>query len=69
MFNAKTTFILGAGASWHYGYSTGEELVKKVIQKAAYLCEYLEFSAAASHNVLPDFLERPSPKATGSRLR
>jgi hypothetical protein len=22
-------FILGAGASWHYGYPTGEETVKK----------------------------------------
>jgi hypothetical protein len=35
MFNPnKTVFILGAGASWHYGYPTGEELVKKVIAKA-----------------------------------
>jgi hypothetical protein len=34
MFNAKTVFIIGAGASWHYGYPTGEDLVKRVIDKA-----------------------------------
>src|ERR1700740_919506 len=34
MFKAKTVIILGAGASWHYGYPTGEELVKRVISKA-----------------------------------
>jgi len=37
MFNRKTVFILGAGASWHYGYPTGEELVRKVIAAAASL--------------------------------
>lgn len=30
MFKKKTVFILGAGASWHYGYPTGEDLVGKV---------------------------------------
>ena len=34
MFKKKTVFILGAGASWHYGYPTGEELVQRVAQKA-----------------------------------
>jgi hypothetical protein len=34
MFDAKTVFIIGAGASWHYGYPTGEQLVSQVIQKA-----------------------------------
>lgn len=33
MFKVKTVFILGAGASCHYGYPTGEELVKRVITK------------------------------------
>lgn len=27
MFRVPTVFILGAGASWHDGYPTGEELV------------------------------------------
>jgi hypothetical protein len=35
MFKKKTVFILGAGASWHYGYPTGEELVRMVIEKAS----------------------------------
>jgi len=30
MFSEPTVFILGAGASWHYGYPTGEELVEEV---------------------------------------
>jgi hypothetical protein len=35
MFTKNTVFILGAGASWHYGYPTGEELVRRVLEKAA----------------------------------
>ena len=50
MFKAKTVMMLGAGASWHYGYPTGEELVKRVIDKARtarnYLNDYLGNSAA-----------------------
>lgn len=34
MFLNKTVFILGAGASWHYGYPTGEDLVREVLAKA-----------------------------------
>jgi len=30
MFKNPTVFILGAGASWHYGFPTGEDLVRKV---------------------------------------
>jgi hypothetical protein len=37
MFANKTVFILGAGASWHYSYPTGEDLVTIVIDKAEYL--------------------------------
>jgi hypothetical protein len=50
MFKAKTVIILGAGASWHYGYPTGEELVKRVIGKATtagkYFSDYLSNSSA-----------------------
>jgi hypothetical protein len=35
MFKANTVFILRAGASWRYGYPTGEELVKRA--KGAFL--------------------------------
>ncbi len=63
MFIDPTVFILGAGASWHYGYPTGEELVKKIVQKATYLQKYLEFSAAASNQITPDFLLDTTPPA------
>jgi hypothetical protein len=39
MFKKKTVFILGAGASWHYGYPTGEELVRMVRTKAEYIVQ------------------------------
>lgn len=41
MFRHKTVFILGAGASWHYGYPTGDELVRKVAARAHALSELL----------------------------
>ena len=34
MFNEETVFILGAGASWHYGCPTGEDLVNEIRKKA-----------------------------------
>lgn len=34
MYTRDTVFILGAGASWHYGYPTGEMLIEKIIAKA-----------------------------------
>ena len=34
MFKNETVFVLGAGASWHYGYPTGEGLVDDVIAMA-----------------------------------
>jgi hypothetical protein len=40
MFANKTVFILGAGASWDYGYPTGEDLIKNVIAKARIAVEY-----------------------------
>ena len=43
MFKRKTVFILGAGASWHYGYPTGEELIKKVIEKCDFCAILLRF--------------------------
>ena len=54
MFKAKTVIILGAGASWHYGYPTGEELVKRVLEKARtarkYFTDYSTNSTAPLAN-------------------
>lgn len=33
MFTQPTVLILGAGASWHYGYPTGEDLVEMIVTK------------------------------------
>ena len=40
MFEQETVLVLGAGASWHYGYPTGETLVGDVISLASSLGEY-----------------------------
>jgi len=32
MFNEETLFILGAGASWYYGYPLGKDLITSIIQ-------------------------------------
>jgi hypothetical protein len=59
MFTNKTVFILGAGASWHYGYPTGEDLVQKIISKSAVISEYFQRSAAPQINPLrPDYIAR-----------
>lgn len=40
MYREPTVFLLGAGASWHYGYPTGDELIKRVRNKASALATY-----------------------------
>src|SRR5260370_30374240 len=65
MFDAnRTVFILGAGASWHYGYPTGEELVKRVIQKAHVAREYFTTTLKSPAGGIvhrPNFIKRNSP--------
>src|SRR5262249_28899766 len=57
MFTEPTVFILGAGASWHYGYPTGEELVKKATEKAEALSTYLKNSLHTLNLEWPKFVE------------
>jgi hypothetical protein len=63
----KTVFILGAGASWHYGYPTGEELVKKVIAKArtaaAHFSLVLNNADSGALTIRPNYITRNSPDA------
>jgi hypothetical protein len=64
MFDNPTVFILGAGASWHYGYPTGEELVKKVIQKARLTREYFRTTLNDDAGGIvhrPNYITRNSP--------
>jgi len=42
MFRNDTVFVLGAGASWHYGYPTGEGLIDNVISMAGRLSRHCE---------------------------
>ena len=52
----STVFILGAGASWHYGYPTGETLVEKIIQKASIAARFFEHSLRVANSQRPDYL-------------
>src|SRR5262245_54305569 len=40
MFKKQTVFILVTGASWHYGYPLGEDLVRLVVEEARALATY-----------------------------
>ena len=61
MFKNETVFILGAGASWHYGYPTGDDLVRMVIKKSRELANFsglyreIEIPASAA-SVFPDYI-------------
>ena len=56
MFTEPTVFILGAGASCHYGYPTGEELVRRLVGKCSQAEDYFEHSIAAQVGELPNYL-------------
>jgi hypothetical protein len=40
MFREQTVFVLGAGASWHYGYPTGAQLIADVVDEAGQLADH-----------------------------
>ncbi len=42
MFREPTVFVLGAGASWHYGLPTGEQLARNVIEEAVALRDHYD---------------------------
>jgi hypothetical protein len=57
MFKNSTVFILGAGASWHYGYPTGEDLLKKVIEKSSIAARYFEQAGGTPQAQQPNYLQ------------
>jgi hypothetical protein len=68
MFHQDTVFILGAGASWHYGYPTGEKLVRDVIEEAESLSAHYErwrpygqFLTAHAKNKVTNYGTLPAP--------
>ena len=58
MFDKRTVFILGAGASWHYGYPTGEDLVKRVEERALQLAEFFGVGSQNGSGSVPKFVSR-----------
>ncbi len=58
MFHTPTVFILGAGASWHYGYPTGEDLVPQVVAAAQKLEQFFRYGAAQMSGNFPLFAIR-----------
>jgi hypothetical protein len=69
MFKEPTVFILGAGASWHYGYPTGEDLVKKVIKKADLAADFFDHSFRAQNNLAPAYLKDLMQSGNQSTVR
>lgn len=63
MFDRPTVFILGAGASWHYGYPTGEKLVGDVMKEAAELAGHCERWGSYGQFITDFHLENRSFKA------
>jgi hypothetical protein len=60
MFVNSTVFVLGAGASWHYGYPTGEGLVESVISMADRFSSYCKHRLQSGQTVqiVPKYVEQ-----------
>lgn len=70
MYKEETVFILGAGASWHYGYPTGEELIRLVKEAANRLrdiCDHLRREPSFI-NIPPEYLRKDKNDQTSSAL-
>jgi len=67
MIKERTVFVLGAGASWHYGYPTGEELVTKIIEAAERFANYCDHrvNSGQTIQVIPKYVERHFGAAGG----
>jgi hypothetical protein len=64
MIIKETVFILGAGASWHYGYPTGEQLVKDVMKNSTIAAFFID-SIHTENQHFPNYL---SPIKPGGQL-
>ena len=57
MFTENTVFILGAGASTHYNYPTGEELIRLLITKAKTVLAAIESAPRQGSDTVPRWLK------------
>lgn len=71
MFLNNTVFVLGAGASWHYGYPTGEGLVEGAISVAKRLARYCEARVQCGQVVqlVPEYVAQRGNEACGAAGR
>lgn len=70
MFANKTVFILGAGASCHYGYPTGEGLVREVLRQSIYLRDFATGLVQAPNGTpMPSFVIARAGGKTIERYR
>jgi hypothetical protein len=62
MFTNPTVFVLGAGASWHYGYPTGADLVERVISMTNRLSDYCHqrLRSGQTMQLIPEYVEQKS---------
>lgn len=63
----KTVFVLGAGASWHYGYPTGEELISAMITSAERLSAYCALRKKSHYifQAVPEYVEERMDRSKG----
>lgn len=67
MFTNETVFVLGAGASRHYGYPTGEGLIENVISMASRLASHCDERLKCGQvvQVVPDYVEQHINRGSG----
>jgi hypothetical protein len=51
MFDRPTVFVLGAGASWHFGYPIGEELLSRVMMPSTEFADFMRNCSAHDQQV------------------
>ena len=69
MFDRKTVFILGAGASWHYNYPTGEELVKEIVKKTNFIISCFERDSKRGWSNVSSVLDSVYEVAKGEKSK
>jgi hypothetical protein len=68
MITKETVFVLGAGASWHYGYPTGEGLIDHVIRIAHRLRRHCKWRLDNGNMVVqsvPTYIDEKVEKTRG----
>ena len=66
----NTVFVLGAGASWHYGYPTGEALVEDVVKMSRLFESYCrnrcsESLSGAALQAVPEYVSEKIDRSWG----